>query len=485
MMNWRMGLTAMLVALTVVGGVDGQDKRGRAPNVLFIAVDDLRPALGCYGEAAAQTPNLDQLAKQGVLFRRHYVQVPTCGASRYAMLTGRSPASSGVTRGNNSLYGGPAALSADAAGGARSMPELFRRNGYKTACIGKISHTPDGRVFAYNGKGDGRPELPGAWDVLGTPFGAWKRGWGVFFAYTGGRHREDRGGHRDVFEFEAESDGDLPDGLMAEAAIARLRAWKDEPFFLGLGFFKPHLPFVGPRKDWEAMAKSDPGTAARAERTPSPWWHRSGEAFGYKFPFEKKRPLPSASARDLRRAYFACVRYVDRQIGRVLKALDELGIADNTVVVVWGDHGWHLGELGIWGKHSPFEEAVRSALIIKGPSCRSGRSDALVESIDLYPTLVDICRLENRSTRMPLDGKSLSGLLSGGVDTVRAAALSYWGRAASVRSSSHRLIADRKGERALELYDLRKDLATANDVAAENPEVVKELRRHLPAAWRR
>ena len=149
-------------------------------NVLFIAIDDLRPELGCYGVKAAQSPNLDRLAESSVLFNRHYVQVATCGASRYALLTGRSPASSGVTRSNAAAYSGASALKAKQQPGAQSMPELFRRSGYQTVCIGKISHTADGRVYAYNGSGDGRDELPGAWDELPTPFGSWKRGWGIF-----------------------------------------------------------------------------------------------------------------------------------------------------------------------------------------------------------------------------------------------------------------------------------------------------------------
>ncbi len=135
------------------------------------------------------------------------------------------------------------------------MPELFRLHGYRTICIGKVSHTADGRVYEYNGQGDGRLELPGAWDELPTPFGPWERGWGIFFAYANGRHREDGQGHRDVMEFVAEEDDDLPDGLLASTAIEQLQnlASRDQPFFLAVGFFKPHLPFVATREDWEAF----------------------------------------------------------------------------------------------------------------------------------------------------------------------------------------------------------------------------------------
>ncbi len=207
-------------------------------NVLFIAIDDLRPELGCYGALDAQSPCLDEFAATAVRFNNHFVQVPTCGASRYSMLTGRSPLRSGVTSNNAALYQGPAKLSDVAQAGAQSMPELFRRSGYQTVCIGKISHTADGRVYEYNGKGDGRDEVPLAWDTLATPLGAWQRGWGVFFAYPNGAHREDGHGHQDLMDFTVANDTDLPDGLMAQSAIDFLndQSDTDAPFFLGLGF---------------------------------------------------------------------------------------------------------------------------------------------------------------------------------------------------------------------------------------------------------
>ena len=175
-------------------------------NVLFIAIDDLRPELGCYGVEHAQSPNLDRFARSALIFDRHYVQVATCGASRYALLTGRSPHRSGVTTKNHAFYSGKTKFSQPEQPGAQSMPELFRRSGYKTTLIGKISHTADGLVYAYDGSGDGRLEMPNAWDDLLTPLGSWGRGWGVFFAYANGKHREDGGGHRDLWQFTAEDD---------------------------------------------------------------------------------------------------------------------------------------------------------------------------------------------------------------------------------------------------------------------------------------
>ncbi len=451
------------------------------PNVLFLAVDDLRPELGCFGATYAQTPSIDKLAASGVRFTNHFVQVPTCGASRYALLTGRSPGNSGVTSSNAAFYQGNAALSTARLDAAQSMPELFRRNSYHTVCIGKVSHTPDGRVFGYDGKGRGQPEVPHAWDELATPYGKWERGWGAFFAYEGGRHREDGQGHTDLMEFKAEKDEDLPDGLLAQAAVEKLREIKDtgKPFFLAVGFYKPHLPFVGTRGDWEAMSQVDVPVAPHQEKPDSAYWHESGEFYRYDAPFAKDRPLASESQRKTKRAYLACVRYVDRQIGKVLTALEDLGLAANTVVVLWGDHGWHLGDSQIWGKHTPFERAVHSPLIIRTPGRHSAglSCDALVETLDLYPTLIDLCSLRDTHVAHALDGQTLSPLLRDTKANVREAAVSYWRSAISIRTRTHRLIADHGGDTpsSIELYDIRKSWDPLDNCAREEPELVEHL----------
>ncbi len=469
-------------------------------NVLFIAVDDLRPELGCYGVDYVRTPNIDRLAAEGVLFRNHFVAVPTCGASRYALLTGRDPSSSGVRRGNNALYSGPAALLQQEQPGAQSMPELFRRSGYRTVLIGKLSHTADGRVFAYDGSGDGRPELPHAWDTLATPLGPWQRGWGVFFAYEGGAHREDGQGHRDLMQFTAEEDDDLPDGRMAAAAVEQLAALRDrgEPFFLGLGFFKPHLPFVATRSDWEHVQQWDVPPPTHAERAATAYWHNSGEFYGYHVPWEKARPLDEDAAMQARRAYLACVRYTDRQVGRVLDALEELGLAQDTVVVLWSDHGWFLGEGALWGKHAPLETALRSPLIVRvpdgaGPDGRprylnaGAATEALVATTDLYPTLIEICRPSFTQTQHPLDGLSLARVIAGSRPAVRGHVVSYWGNAVTVRTGRHRLVLrqdDESESTDVELFAVDVSAtpgdASFDNIADEQPTVVERLKALLP-----
>lgn len=484
----RIPLTTLVLSgiLLLTNPSSDQCEAAKQPNILFIAIDDLRTELGCYGHQYVDSPHLDQLAAEGTLFTRHYVQVATCGASRYALLTGRSPANTGAL-GNAALYAGKTALNPQQQPGAQSMPELFRRSGYHTTLIGKISHTADGRVYAYDGTGDGRDEIPHAWSEKATPLGPWKRGWGIFFAYENGMHREDGKGHKDLMEFTAETDDDLPDGMMASAAIDKLKDFSnsEQPFFLGIGFFKPHLPFVATRKDWEYYQSRDVPAPDHPGLIDSPHWHKSGEFYKYNSPFTKTRPLATQDAIDARKAYLACVRYTDRQVGRVLQALQQNGLVDNTIVVVWGDHGWHLGETALWGKHTPFERANHSTLIIRAPGVsRPGiPCNALVESIDIYPTLIDLCRPTFDQTAHALDGVSMQPLLDGSRTAIKPVATSYWKRSISVRSTTHRLIVNcnRTGEVvSRELYDVTQTPDPITNIAATSPEIVGRLSVHLP-----
>ncbi len=454
-------------------------------NVLFIAVDDLRPELGCYGVSYAPSPNVDRFSQSAVRFTNHFVQVPTCGASRFSLLTGRSPSKSGVTAGNHAFYQGGSALSHHLLDSAQSMPELFRRSGYRTINIGKISHTADGKVFSYSGEGDGRDEVPHAWDELATPYGEWKRGWGVFFAYADGKHREDGQGHIGLHEFIAEKDEDLPDGLNAKVAVEKLKELKeqDSPFFIGLGFYKPHLPFVATKEDWEFVQDLDVPIAPHQEKPDTAYWHRSGEFYKYDMPYEKNYPFAKQDQKQIRRAYLACVRYTDRQIGKVLDALEAYGLSDSTIVVLWGDHGWQLGDSQLWGKHTPFERAVHSPLIIRVPNMKNAGEtcDALVETIDIYPTLVQLCNPKFKKTTFPLDGKNLTPLFKDKSQTVRSAALSYWKDAVSVRTKTHRLITQKNGNefKNIELYDMKNSPDPIENLAPMKKDLVKKLLKHL------
>ncbi|OVE81113.1 iduronate sulfatase, partial [bacterium M21] len=238
-------LLALLFSLTLSTLADANKY-----NVVFIAVDDLRTELGCYGVDEIRTPAIDRFAETSLRFTNHFVQVPTCGASRYALLTGRRPSVSGGY-GNASFHSGKSKLSRKQLLGAQTLPELFRRSGYHTTCIGKVSHMPDGRhLLKYDGKGSGEPELPNAWDEMPYNYGSWKYGWGCFFAYANGKHRQDGSSYRPVMEFPDVEDNELPDGMAADLAIEKLAELKTSKkrFFLAVGFFKPHLPFVAPAK---------------------------------------------------------------------------------------------------------------------------------------------------------------------------------------------------------------------------------------------
>lgn len=464
------------------------------PNVLFIAVDDLRPALGCYGVSQARTPNLDAFAQAGRLFQQHYVQVPTCGASRYALMTGTLPREKSALN-NHAAIKGTTALPPGASDAARSMPELFRKNGYKTVCIGKLSHMPGGKVFNYDGTGDGHDELPDAWDEYLTPYGDWKYGHGSFFGYAGGRHREDKSGYKPYCEFPDVGDDGLPDGLLADAAIKRLKTFGDsgKPFFMGLGFYKPHLPFVCPKKYrdlYDGVAFPSPHGMQQGD---TQHWHKSGEFYKYTTnrPFDtpaKGETLAESDAQEARRAYFACVSYIDAQVGKVLRTLREAGLDKNTIVVLWGDHGWHLGDNNIWGKHSPLEKALRSAFIVHAPGMQAPGTptESLAATIDIYPTLVDLCGIENRKTAKPLDGVSLRPVLDNPMVQARDAALSFWRSSTSMTSNNFRLIltADKKGNYSYELYDHRTDPGELENIAGNNPErvsrLMETLKKHYP-----
>ncbi|MEC8513280.1 MAG: sulfatase-like hydrolase/transferase [Planctomycetota bacterium] len=455
------------------------------PNVLLIAIDDLRADHTDALESGTPMPRVRAFARTAAEFREHHVQAPSCGPSRAALLTGRDPARSRALQ-NDALYGGPSRLSAEAAGGARTLPELMRRNGLTTTCIGKISHTPDGRVYAYDGSGDGRDELPDAWDELLTPFGPWGRGWGAFFAYPGGAHREDGESSAPLVAASDPDQSALPDELIADVACDRIERFSatEERFFLAVGFFKPHLPWVAPALDLET--NEGRATTQSATRVKTPYLHGSGEFRRYDAPWGEGLPaVDSKDEEEARAAYAGCARFTDRQVGRVLDALEEAGLAESTIVVLWSDHGFHLGESGVWGKHTLLDRSLHSPMMIRAPGVTvPGPRDGLAATVDLYPTLVELCGLEDRATRHPLDGVDLGPVLRDPRASVREVTTAYWGRAATARSREHRLLARwREGAwRDLRLIDATRPDPTAEElttaISAEG-EVPARLLRHL------
>ena len=454
-------------------------KETKKPNVLFICIDDLRPELGCYGADYIKSPNIDKLANSGVLFTHQFVQVPTCGASRCSILTGILPQKKGYLSNeacHTYISGKP----------ETNQPETFihhlRRNGYYTVGIGKISHSADGLLYGYNDPVGTERELPHSWDELVFDAGKWKTGWNAFFGYADGENRQSMKAQVKPYE-KGNVDGDgYVDGLTANLAVKKLGelANRNEPFFLGIGFFKPHLPFNSPAKYWDLYDENT------IELAPSPdipinvnkaSLHQSGEFNGYKAGDENaslEKPLSDAYARKIRHAYFAAVSYVDAQVGKVLDELDRSGLAENTIVVVWGDHGWHLGDQRVWGKHTIFERALNSAFIIKLPGQKDGkRINQVVSAVDIYPTIVDLCGLK---LPMKIDGKSLLPLLNNPITQRDNVSYGYFMNGISMRTERYRLTKYfRKEEPTIELYDHQTDPNETKNIAAKHPDIVENL----------
>lgn len=451
----------------------------KPPNVLFIAVDDLRPELGCYGADYIHSPNIDKLAASGAVFTNQFVQIPTCGASRYSLLTGMLPRTKQLLSNeacHNFISGKP----------EEEAPETFihhlKRNGYYTVGVGKISHYADGLLYGYTDSVGTEYELPHSWDEMLFNPAKWGTGWNAFFGYADGSNRQ--GKKRQVKPYEKGKVDDMgyPDGYTAELALEKLNelAQKDQPFFLGVGFFKPHLPFNAPEKYWDLYDESElplSPTPFVPENVNPASLHPSGEFNGYKLGDEEATlngPLSDKYARKLRHAYFACISYTDAQVGKLLDELDRLGLAENTVVVLWGDHGWHLGDQLVWGKHTIFESALKSAFIVRAPGKSKGKNIAqVVSAIDIYPTIVDLCDLKMPH---PTDGKSLVPLLKNPSAQWTEASFGYYRNGISLRTERYRLTRYFRNEQPVfELYDHQTDPDESVNIAPEHPEIVEEL----------
>lgn len=442
------------------------------PNVLFLAIDDLRNDLGVLGVAHARTPQLDSFAQTARVFTHHYVQVPTCGASRCALWRGRYPTVA-AQLGNHGI------LQTQAEWGARSLPAVFRAAGYRTLALGKLTHVPGGRT----GKGwaEGPEELPGAWERAWVPDGPWQTPEAIMHGYANGTARQP--GQSPPWEAHDGPDQAYPDAWVAAEAVRTLRelAARKEPWFFGVGFFKPHLPFAAPKKWHDLHAGGVPDLKPEAAAKPS-WpsgWHPSGEfRRNYGHPPGRDLDTNADYAQLMRRAYAASVSYMDAQVGRVLHALHQLGLDENTIVVVWSDHGFLLGEHAIWGKHCLYEPALRSPLMIRHPSLpQPGRaSDAVVETVDVFPTLTELCGL---NAPADLDGRSLRAQLNDPEAPAAKPAYGFWtdGRR-TVRTERWRLISQSvKGAVAtqVELFDYQTDPHETRNHAAAHPAVVADL----------
>ncbi|MEQ1825100.1 MAG: sulfatase [Pirellula sp.] len=440
------------------------------PNVLLIAVDDLRNDLGALGVPHAKTPHLDTFASTARVFSRHFVHVPTCGASRCALLRGKYPT-------QLAHLSNAAIRTTQADWGNQSLPTLFRESGYKTLALGKITHHPGGltgKAWAV-----GPEELPGAWDRAWVPKGPWETPEAMMHAYANGAARQP--GKSPPLQAQDGPDDLYPDAWVAKDAVATLEqlAAQEQPWFFAVGFFKPHLPFAAPTRWHDLHSSGVPILRPDVAMKPS-WpsgWHASGEFRG-NYGHEGRDPANDpAYAQLVRQAYAGCVSYMDEQVGRVLAAINQLQLQDKTLVVLWSDHGFLLGEHAIWGKHCLYEHAVRSPLLIRYPGMpMPGRiSDSIVETVDVMPTLLDLCALPSRTD---LHGTSLRPQLLDPSLKTNKPSYSFWNDGVrSVRTQRWRLIVQEKatGDPRVELFDNDSDPDETRNVASDQKDVVREL----------
>jgi iduronate 2-sulfatase len=467
-------------------------------NVLFIAVDDLRPELGCYGYSQIKSPNIDDLSKHGTQFNRAYCQFALCNPSRSSLLTGRRPESIQV-------YDLETFVRTHAPN-VVTLPQLFKNNGYEARSIGKIFHVTNGN-HEDDVSWSSRP-----WQSPKSAKPAAKNKQTDVDANGKAVAKPDRtkSGKRKVgaepfepranvlpYESPDVADNQLLDGQIAEKAVSVMNEVKDKPFFLAVGFHKPHMPWIAPKKYYDMYQDSDIHLAAFQELpagAPAFASNDAGEFRSYKG-IPKEGPIPDAKQRDAIHSYFACISYTDAQIGKVMSELDRLGLRKNTVVILWGDHGYQLGEHGTWNKRTNWEVAARVPLIISIPGQQrvGEKTDALVELLDMYPTLAELCHL---NAPKDLEGKSFVPLVEHPNAEWKAAAFTTYhkplpemgtGFGRAMRTDRYRFVewsGPKSKKRVYELYDERSDPLEKTNIAdrPENADLVAKLERQLHAA---
>lgn len=470
----------MIPALLFCSGSLFAESSGQK-NVLIFFIDDLRPELGCYGADYIKSPAIDTLAKQGVLFERAYCQQALCAPSRISMMTGQYPDTTGIT----GLFTPLMKVQPE----ALTLPAYFKKRGYVTSSYGKVYHHNRDDKTSWSDLGQkatvkyANKEM--LEDIKQRVADGEKKGLGEKELQILGK-----GPAIEIADVEDEA---YPDGQVAKQAIRALRTNKNKPFFLCVGFAKPHLPFAAPKRYWDLYKREQFSVPERElpEGAPSlaftPW----GELRGYAG-IPQEGTLSDEQTRELKHGYAACVSFADAQVGKVMAELDRLGLRENTVVILWGDHGFKLGEFGAWCKHTNFELDTHVPLIVSAPGLAKGaRSKAFVEIVDIFPTLAELTDGNIPSER---DGKSFMPLLENPSMSFRPFALTQYARGStmgySLRNERWRytewIQAGTKKVVARELYDHRDtQLPQRNLVAdAEQAQRVSELSKQLGAAER-
>lgn len=435
----------------------------KQPNILFIAVDDLNDWVGCLaGHPQAITPNIDQLASKGMLFTNAHCQAPICGPSRASIMTGLYPSTSGnylQVKDKDIQQAGVAAEQ------AVFLPDYFEKYGYKTLGVGKIYHNGDGAntfdeyggIFEkYGPRPAKRMNFDPAW--FGYPNGT-STDWGAY----------------------PEHDSLMPDYKSARWAVEQLNAQHEQPFFLAVGFIRPHVPWLVPPKWFDMYSSME---MVRPPYNPDDF--SDIPEMGQRVAASPQMPtteylIEKGQWEDVIRAYLACITFVDAQIGRVLDALEGSAYAENTIVVLWGDHGYHLGEKNRFAKQALWERDTRVPLVIRQPGATGETCNAPVELIDLYPTLIDLAGLPPNPMN---EGNSMRPLLENPSTPWKQPALSFYGIGnVSVRDERYRLIQYEDGSQ--EFYDMQKDPNEWNNLAHQRKYrgKIKRLLHSVPEEW--
>jgi iduronate 2-sulfatase len=453
------------------------------PNVLLLLVDDLKPSFGAYGADWVHSPNLDRLAARGVQFNAAYCNQAVCAPSRNNLMLGSRSTSIGV-------YGLSVNFRA-AEPKAITLPQIFKHHGYHAAGVGKVFHIGHGNTDdAASWSEPFHPDQVIDYALRASTGGQLTREEAYFSNQKLDRIAQlPRGA---AWERADVDDSAYADWRIADEGIRQLQqaAQRDQPFFLALGFVKPHLPFCAPEKYWAiyddvdlplASIKEYPlGAPACAGKPP----HLELNQYE---PIPRQPPLDPHVERTLVQGYYAALSYMDAQLGRVLDELERLDLAGNTIVVLWGDHGFHLGDHGAWTKHTNYEQANRIPLIFAGPGIAKGgaHTDALAETVDIYPTLAELARLPRPEGPQPIDGRSLVPVLNDPAASIRDHAYHAFPRPGNrlgraIRTARYRMvewkvIGEPQATAEYELYDYRKDPLETRNLADELPNVLQSL----------
>ena len=455
-----LGVACTLI-MAAVPAEDAPQRVAPKKNVLMIAVDDLNNDLGTYGHGLVKSPNIDRLARQGVRFERAYCQFPLCSPSRTSLLTGLRPDSTKVYELKTHFR--------TTVPNVVTLPQHFKNNGYFTARVGKLYHYGVPGEIGTNGLDDAP-----SWTTVRNPKGRDKAEENLLTNYT-----PQRGLGSSLSFLAAEgTDEEQTDGMVATEAIKLMEQNADKPFFLAVGFYRPHCPYIAPRKYFDLYLKDKIKLPAHSPGDTSQY---SREAF-LTYPFNWG--LTEDQRRATIQAYFASITFMDAQLGRVLDALERLGLADNTIIVFWSDHGYLLSEHGQWMKQSLFEESARVPMIVAAPGARGNgvACPRTVELLDIYPTLTDWCGL---GTPGHVAGNSLVPLLNKPRQAWDHPAITQVlrnnGMGRSIRSERWRYSVWKNGTGAEELYDHDNDPYEVKNLAGDPrfDKTKKELRNRL------